>query len=146
METLVCPEYCGVRVAEIGTDMTRFPTPGHLASWAKFAPGIKSSASKNKGNGSTEHGDRHLARVLGEAAVAAGRTNTFLGARYRRLVRRCGKKKTIVAVGRSLLVTIWHLLCDPKARFKDLGADHYDCHVKTPAERRSHVREIEALG
>ncbi|EON22014.1 transposase [Nocardioides sp. CF8] len=78
--------------------------------------------------------------------VEAMRAGTSMIARYCRLVRRCGKKKTIVAVGRSLLVTIWHLLCDPEARFKDLGADHYDCHVKTPAERRSHVRELEALG
>ena len=65
--------------------MTRFPTPAHLASWAKFAPGINTSAGKTKGNGSTGHGNRYLARTLGEAAVGAGRTNTFLGARYRRL-------------------------------------------------------------
>ena len=109
--------------------MTRFPTPGHLSSWAKFAPGIKSSAGKNKGNGSTGHGNRYLARVLGEAAVGAGRTDTFLGARYRRIARRRGKKKAIVAVGRSILVIIWHLLADPDTRFDDLGADHYDRHV-----------------
>ena len=62
---------------------------------AKFAPGIKSSAGKNKGNGSTGHGNRYLARVLGEVAVAAGRTDSFLGARYRRITRRRGKKKAI---------------------------------------------------
>ena len=67
--------------------MARFPTAGHLASWAKFAPGINSSAGKTKGNGSTGHGNRYLARVLGEAAVAAGRTDTFVGARYRRIAR-----------------------------------------------------------
>lgn len=135
-----------VILAEIGTDMTRFPTAGHLASWAKFAPGIKSSAGKNKGNGSTGHGDRYLARVLGEAAVGAGRTNTFLGARYRRIARRRGKKKAIVAVGRSLLVIIWHLLSDPETRFNDLGIDHYDRHVSTTTKRRNHVRGLEALG
>ena len=111
--------------------MTRFPTPAHLASWAKFAPGINSSAGKTKGNGSTGHGNRYLARVLGEAAVGAGRTDTFLGARYRRIARRRGKKKAIVAVGRSILVIIWHLLADPDTDFHDLGADHYDRHVNT---------------
>ena len=81
----------GIILAEIGTDMSRFPTAGHLCSWAKFAPGIKSSAGRNKGNGSTGHGNRYLARVLGEAAVMAGRTDTFLGARYPRIARRRGK-------------------------------------------------------
>ena len=126
--------------------MTRFPTPAHLASWAKFAPGINSSAGKTKGNGSTGHGNRYLARALGEAAVNAGRTDTFLGARYRRLARRRGKKKAIVAVGRSILVIVWHLLADPETQFQDLGADHYDRHVNTSAKRRSHVRQLEALG
>jgi transposase len=140
------PTAAAIILAEIGTDMTRFPTPGHLASWAKFAPGIKTSAGKNKGNGSTGHGNRYLARVLGEAAVAAGRTNTFLGARYRRIARRRGKKKAIVAVGRSLLVAIWHLLSDPDSAFLDLGPDHYTRHVSTTSKRRSHVRGLEALG
>lgn len=126
--------------------MTRFPTPGHLASWARFAPGVKSSAGKNKGNGSSGHGNRYLARVLGEAAVSAGRTETFLGARYRRLARRRGKKKATVAVGRSILTIVWHLLADPDARFEDLGADHYDRRVSTTAKKRSHIRGLEALG
>ena len=126
--------------------MTRFPTAGHLCSWAKFSPGIKSSAGKNKGNGSTGHGDRYLARVLGEAAVIAGRTDTFLGERYRRIARRRGKKKAIVAVGRSILVIIWHLLADPETRFNDLGADHFARHVNTETKKRNHVRQLEALG
>ncbi|HET9778785.1 MAG TPA: IS110 family transposase, partial [Propionibacteriaceae bacterium] len=82
----------------------------------------------------------------GEAAVATGRTDTFLGARYRRLTRRRGKNKAIVAVGRSLLVIIWHLLANPDTRFHELGADHYDRHVNTHAKRRNHVRQLEALG
>ena len=113
-------------IAEIGTDMTRFPTAGHLASWAKFAPGVKESAGKKKGSGSTGHGNRYLARVLGEAAIGAARTDTFLGERYRRIARRRGAKKAIVAVGRSILVIIWHLLSDPDARYTDLGSDFYD--------------------
>jgi transposase len=142
----VGPTTAAVLVAEIGVDMTRFPTPAHLASWAKFAPGVNSSAGRTKGSGSTGHGNPYLARVLGEAAVNAGRTNTFLGARYRRLARRRGKKKAIVAVGRSILVIVWHLLADPDSQFHDLGADHYDRHVNTGAKRRAHVRQLEALG
>jgi len=69
------PVAAAIIIGEIGLDMTRFPTSGHLCSWAKFAPGVKSSAGKNKGNGSTGHGNRYLARVLGEAAVAAARTD-----------------------------------------------------------------------
>ncbi len=108
-------------LAEIGLDMTRFPTAGHLASWAKFTPRVSESAGKRKGQGSTGHGNRYLAKVLGEAAVAAGKTDTFLGERYRRIARRRGKNKAIVAVGRSILIIIWHLLSDPQARFNDLG-------------------------
>ena len=133
-------------IAEIGVDMTRFPTAGHLCSWAKFSPGVKSSAGKNKGNGSTGHGDRYLARVLGEAAVIAGRSGTFLGERYRRIARRRGKQKAIVAVGRSILVIIWHLLADPEAHYIDLGADHYARAVNSDTKKRNHIRQLEALG
>jgi len=140
------PTAAAIIIAEIGLDMTRFPTSSHLTGWAKFAPGINSSAGKTKGSGSTGHGDHYLARVLGEAAVMCGRTDTFLGARYRRIARRRGKKKAIVAVGRSILVIIWHLLSDPDVEFNELGSDHYDRHVNTTAKRRSHIRQLEALG
>jgi transposase len=133
-------------VAEIGVDMTRFPTAGHLVSWAKFAPGVKESAGKRRGRGATGHGNPYLARVLGEAAVAAGRTDSFLGERYRRIARRRGAKKAIVAVGRSILVIVWHLLADPDARFCDLGADFYDTRVNADRAKRNHVRQLEALG
>ena len=69
------PTAAAIIIAEIGVDMTRFPTPGHMTSWAKFAPGVKSSAGRDKGNGSTGHGNRYLARALGEAAVGASKTN-----------------------------------------------------------------------
>jgi transposase len=135
-----------VVVAEIGLDMTRFPTAAHLASWAKFAPGVKESAGKKKGKGSTGHGNRYLAKVLGEAAVATGRTDTFLGERYRRLARRRGKKKAIVAVGRSILVVIWHLLSDPDTAFIDLGSDFHASRTDPERRKRTHIQHLEALG
>ncbi|GAA0382965.1 hypothetical protein GCM10009530_37210 [Microbispora corallina] len=88
-----------VIIPEIGLDMSRFPTAKHLASWARFAPGVKKSAGKKKGRGATGPGNSYLARVLGEAAVTAGHTDTFLGERYRRIARRRGNKKAAVAVG-----------------------------------------------
>jgi transposase len=133
-------------LAELGTDMTRFPTAGHLVSWAKFAPGVKESAGKRKGSGSTGHGNPYLARVLGEAAVAASKTDTFLGERYRRIARRRGKRRAIVAVGRSILVIVWHLLSDPTARFQDLGASFYDTRINADRAKRNHIRQLEALG
>jgi transposase len=135
-----------VIIAEVGTDMTRFPTPAHLSSWARFAPGVKESAGRKKGTGSTGHGDRYLARALGEAAVSAARTNTFLGERYRRIARRRGKKKAIVAVGRSILVIVWHLLGDETTRFTDLGPGFYDSRINPERKKRNHIRELEALG
>ena len=140
------PTAARVIIAEVGVDMTRFPTAAHLCSWARFAPGVKESAGRKKGNGATGHGNRYLAAILGEAAVAAGGTNTFLGERYRRIARRRGKKKAIVAVGRSILVVVWHLLSDPEAHFIDLGPGYYDTHLNTSNKKRNHVRQLEALG
>jgi transposase len=133
-------------IAEIGVDMSRFPTAGHLCSWAKFAPGISASAGKTKRSASSGHGSPYLARVLGEAAVGTSKTNTFLAARYRRIARRRGQPRAVVAVGRSILVIIWHLLKDPDARYQDLGVDHYKRHVDSSAKKRSHIRQLEALG
>ena len=135
-----------VILAELGVDMSRFPTAAHLASWARFAPGVKQSAGRKKGTGTTGHGNRYLARVLGEAAVAASKTDTFLGERYRRIAKRRGKKRAIVAVGRSILVIVWHLQSDPRARFIDLGADFYDNRTGPERKKRNHIRQLEALG
>ena len=133
-------------LAEIGPDMSRFPTPAHLCAWARFAPGIKESAGKKKGTGSTGHGNRYLAKVIGEAAVGAGRTDTFLGERYRRLARRRGRHKALVAVGRSILVIIWHLLSDPNAHFVDLGPDFHVKRNDPERRKRAHIGQLEALG
>jgi transposase len=133
-------------LAEIGADMTRFPTAGHLVSWAKYAPGVRESAGKKKGRNSTGHGNPYLAAILGNAAAAAAKTDTFLGDRYRRLARRRGSRKANVAVGRSILVIIWHLLSSPDARYADLGPDYYTSRTDPDRRRREHVRQLEALG
>jgi transposase len=135
-----------VILAEIGTDMTRFPTAGHLVSWARLAPGIKESAGKKKGKASTGHGNAYLAAILGNAAAGAAKTDTFLGERYRRIARRRGAKRAIVAIGRSILVIVWHLLSDPEARFHDLGAGYYAARIDPERRKRTHVRQLEALG
>ena len=93
-------------LAETGLDMSRFPTAGHLVSWAKYAPGVKESAGKKKGKNSTGHGNTYLARILGNAAAAAARTDSFLGERYRRIARRRGTTRANVATGRSILVIV----------------------------------------
>ena len=78
--------------------------------------------------------------------MAAARTNTFLGERYRRIARRRGAKRAIVAVGRSILIIVWHLLADPTARFHDLGAGFYNTRTNPERVKRNHVRQLEALG
>ena len=109
-------------IAEIGTDMGRFPSAGHLISWAKFAPRAKQSAGKSK-PGSTGKGNPWIAGPLGEAGISAARTKTFLGSRYHRLARRRAKQRALVAAGNSILTITYYLLSDPAARFTDLGPD-----------------------
>ncbi|GAA4203710.1 transposase [Microbispora amethystogenes] len=103
-----------VIIAEVGLDMTRFPTADHLVSWAKLSPRTIQSGDKNT-SGKIGKGNPHLKGVLGQAAAVAARTDTFLGERFRRIVKRRGKLRALVAVARSLLVVIWHLLADPTA-------------------------------
>jgi transposase len=130
-------------IAEIGTDMARFPTAGHLVSWAKFAPRARQSAGKAK-PGTTGKGSPWIAGTLGEAVIGAARTKTFLGSRYHRLARKRGKQRAIVATGRSILVIAYHLLSDPDARFADLGPDWHD-RIAPLRRKRQLIAELERL-
>ena len=130
-------------IAEIGVDMTRFPTAGHLVSWAKFAPRARQSAGKSK-PGSTGKGNPWIGGTLGEAGIGAARTKTFLGSRYHRIARRRGKQRALVAVGNSILVIAWHLLGDPAARFADLGPDWHD-RLAPIRRKRQLIAELERL-
>jgi len=133
-------------IAEIGTDMTVFPTAAHLVSWAKWCPQVAQSGGKRKGANASGRGNAYLSAAIGEAAVSAGRTQTFLGARYRRLNKRMPKKKALVATGNSLLTTCHALLSDPEAAYTDLGADYYERRANIRRQARNHVRGLERLG
>ena len=143
--TGIGPGAAQVVIAEVGLDMTRFPSPGQLVSWARLCPRTIQSGAKTRA-GKIGKGNPYLKGVLGEAAAAAAKTDTFLGERYRRLVKRRGKLKALVAVARSILIIIWHLLADPTARFHDLGADYYSSRIDKDRNTRSHVRQLQALG
>jgi hypothetical protein len=134
-----------VIIAEVGLDMSRFPTAGHLVSWAKLCPRTVQSGPKHRAD-KTGKGNPYLKGVLGDAAAAVARTDTFLGERYRRLVKRRGKTKALVAVARSILVIAWHLLADPTARYHDLGADYHNTKTDKGKRIQNHVRQLQALG
>jgi transposase len=134
-----------VVIAEIGVDMSIFPTAGHLASWAGLCPGNNESAGKHR-SGRTTHGNPWLREALVQAAWAATRTkDSWLRARYYRLAKRLGRKRAIVAVAHSMLIAIWWMLsedCD----YQDLGGEFYDRFNNTEAEARRLVRRLQHLG
>ena len=140
----VGPVVAAAMVAEIGTDMTRFPSAKHLASWAGLCPGNKQSGGKRL-SGRTTPGNVWLRAMLGEVAWSVARSmGTYLAAQYHRLARRRGTSKAALAVAHSVLVIAYHMLRDG-CPYADLGADHFD---KTDAVRiqQHHVRRLQQLG
>ena len=132
-------------IAETGLDMTRFPAAAHLVSWAGLAPVARQSGPRSRKPGKGQ-GDAYLKGYCTQAATGAATTDTFLGERLRRLSRRLGGSRARCAVGRSILVIIWHLLADPSARFADLGAGWHDARADRDRKIRAHLRQLRALG
>ena len=132
-------------IAEIGVDMTRFPTAGHLASWAGMAPGTNITGGKRQ-SGRTTKGDVWLRDILTQCAWSAARTrDTYLSAQYWRLARRIGKKKAAIAVGHSILAICWHLLTDD-ADYDDLGGDYFVRRANPDRQRDRAIQQLHELG
>ncbi len=130
-------------IAELGIDMSRFPTHGHAASWAGLAPGKNESAGRNH-SARTLKANRYLRAALVEAALAAGKTHTYLGEKYRRLARRRGKKRAAVAVARTLLTIIYHMIRQG-SEYMERGATYFD-QLHSQSTQQWLTRRLERLG
>ncbi|MGZ3675839.1 MAG: IS110 family RNA-guided transposase [Ktedonobacterales bacterium] len=134
-----------VLVAELGVDLTRFPSARHLASWAGLCPGHDESAGKRR-SGRTRKGSPWLRKAVVEAAQAAAHTkDTYLAAQFHRLAARRGAKRAAVAVAHSILVIVYVLLTDQQDQYRDLGSQYFDERDRQAVQRRL-VRRLEALG
>jgi len=139
------PDIARTVIAEIGLDMTVFGTAQRLCAWARVAPATRQSG-RRRARAKTGKGNPYLKSALGQAATSAAKTATFLGERYRRLIKRMPKGKARVALARSILMIIFVLLADPTARYRDLGPDFYIRHLDTRRRTDQLVRQLEALG
>jgi transposase len=141
----ISPKLAMAIIAETGLDMTRFPTADHLVSWAGLAPVARQSGPRSR-KPKKGQGDAYLKGYCTQAALGTARTETFLGERFRRLSRRIGGIRAQCAVGRSILVIVWHLLADPTARFRDLGPDWHARKGDRDRKIRAHLRQLQSLG
>ena len=141
----ISPKLAMAIIAETGLDMTRFPTADHLVSWAGLAPVARQSGPRSR-KPKKGQGDAYLKGYCTQAALGAARTGTFLGERFRRLSKRIGGIRAQCAVGRSILIIVWHLLTDPAARFRDLGPDWHARKGDRDRKIRAHLRQLQALG
>ncbi len=134
-----------VILAEIGADVTRFPSAADLASWAGVCPGNHQSGGRT-GSGTTRHGDPWLKAALGQAAVSASRTkDTYLAARYRRLAARRGKKRALVALEHSILIAVWHMFTHDTG-YTDLGGQYFVERTGRARQTRRLVSQLNQLG
>jgi transposase len=139
------PDTVRAVIGEIGLDMTVFGRHQRLCSWAKVSPRTMQSGRKN-GRAKTGKGNPYLKAALAQMATGAAKTDTFLGERYRRLIKRMPKAKALVALQRSILIIIFHLLADPTAEFTDLGPDYYTRRIDLARRTHHLTQQLQALG
>jgi transposase len=130
-------------IAELGIDLRRFPTDAHAASWAGLAPGKNESAGRNR-SARTLKADRYLRAVLVEAAQAAGKTDTYLGEKFRRIARRRGKKRAAVAVARTILIIVYHMIRDG-TEYVERGTAYFD-QLNPQSTQQWLTKRLERLG